>query len=117
MIVLTVTGIFREKQSGSTTLRNDLRSFHRSLVIVPVGGGFCIKNDILHVNQLTMAQVKTAFKPIAPVPVTTGPVQAPVVPTPTSALNTNLPPDDTTKLQMIEAMAQHSQMNIEWSRK
>lgn len=48
---------------------------------------------------------------------TTGPVQPPVVPTPTSALNTSLPPDDATKLQMIEAMAQHSQMNLEWSRK
>lgn len=70
MIMLSVTGIFREKQSGSavTGARNDLRSFHRSLVIVPVGSGFCIKNDILHVTQLTMAQVKTAFKPIAPVP-------------------------------------------------
>lgn len=115
--MLTVTGIFREKQSGSTTIRNDLRSFHRSLVIVPMGGGLCIKNDILHVTQLTMAQVKSAFKPIAPVPVTTGPVQPPIQPTPTSALNTILPPDDATKLQMIEAMAQLSQMNTEWSRK
>lgn len=115
MIMLSVTGIFREKQSAPK--QKDLRSFHRSMVIVPVGSGFCIKNDILHVTQLTMAQVKTAFKPIAPVPVTTGPVQPPVVPTPTSALNTSLPQDDATKLQMIEAMAQHSQMNLEWSRK
>lgn len=115
--MLSVTGIFREKQTGSTTTRNDLRSFHRSLVIVPMGGGFCIKNDILHVTQLTMAQVKTAFKPIAPVPVTTGPIQPPVVPTPTSALNISQTPDDSTKMQMIEAMAQHSQMNVEWSRK
>lgn len=87
------------------------------MVIVPVGGGFCIKNDMLHVTNLTMAQVKTAFKPIAPVPITTGPSQPPVVPTPTSALNTSLPPDENTKLQMVEAMAQHSQMNLEWSRK
>lgn len=115
--MLSVTGIFREKQSGSTPVRNDLRSFHRTLIIVPVNGGFCIKNDILHVTQLTMAQVKAAFKPIAPVPVTTGPVQAPIVPTPTSALNTSLPPDDASKLQMIEAMAQLSQMNMEFSRK
>lgn len=115
--MLSVTGIFREKPSGSSSSRNDLRSFHRSLVIVPQGGGFCIKNDILHVTQLTMAQVKTAFKPIAPVPVTTGPVQPPVVPTPTSALNTSQTPDDATKMQMIEAMAQQSQMNLEWSRR
>lgn len=117
MILLTVTGIFREKPSGTSVIRNDLRSFHRTLVIVPVGSGFCIKNDVLHVNTLTMAQVKTAFKPINPVPITTGPVQAPIVPTPTSALNTANLPDEATKLQMIEAMAQHSQMNLEWSRK
>lgn len=115
--MLTVTGIFREKQTVSAQVRNALRSFHRSMVIVPVGGGFCIKNDILHVNQLTSAQMRTAFKPIAPVPVTTGPVQAPVVPTPTSALNNSLPLNDATKLQMIEAMSQLSQMNVEWSRK
>lgn len=115
--MLTVTGIFREKPTVSAQVRNALRSFHRSMVIVPVGGGFCIKNDILHVNQLTSAQMRTAFKPIAPVPVTTGPVQAPVVPTPTSALNNSLPLNDATKLQMIEAMSQLSQMNVEWSRK
>ncbi|XP_031626575.1 nuclear RNA export factor 1 [Contarinia nasturtii] len=117
LITLTVTGIFREKQSSSVSVRHDLRSFHRTMIIVPINGGFCIKNDILHITNLTMAQVKTAFKPIAPVPVTTGPSQPPVVPTPTSALNTSLPPDENTKLQMIEAMAQHSQMNLEWSRK
>lgn len=115
--MLTVTGIFREKPTGTAVIRNDLRSFHRSLILVPMGGGYCIKNDILHVNQLTLAQVKTAFKPIAPVPVTTGSIQPPVVPTPTNALNTSLLPDDSTKLQMIEAMAQLSRMNIEWSRK
>lgn len=64
-----------------------------------------------------MAQTRTAFKPIAPVPVTTGPVQAPIVPTPTSAFATVTPPDDTTKLQMIQAMSQLSQMNVEWSKK
>lgn len=97
-----------------------LRSFHRSLVIVPNGNGFCIKNDMLHVNTLTAAQVKTAFKPIAPAPVTTGPIQQPIVPTPTQAIPTasvTAPPDDSTKLQMIQAMSQHSQMNVEWSKK
>lgn len=113
MILLTVTGIFREKDT-----KGNMRSFHRSLLIVPVGSGFCIKNDMLHVNTLTMAQTKTAFKPITPAPVTTGPVQAPIMPTPTSALaTTSSPPDDATKLQMIQAMSQMSQMNMEWSKK
>lgn len=122
LILLTVTGIFREKNAASTSSRSEplLRSFHRSLVVVPVGSGFCIKNDMLHVNTLTSAQLKTAFKPIAPEPVTTGPIQQPVVPTPTSAVSAAAvtpAPDDTTKLQMIQAMSQLSHMNIEWSKK
>lgn len=117
MILLTVTGIFREKSNAPVAGRNDLRSFHRSLVIVPMGAGFCIKNDMLHINTLTMAQLKTAFKPIAPVPVTTGPIQAPVVPTPTSALQQTSPPDEATKMQMIQAISQMSQMNADWSRR
>lgn len=118
IILLTVTGIFREKQTASTSRSEPLlRSFHRSLVITKkIGGGFCIINDMLHVNNLTMAQLKTAFKPIAPVPVTTGPVQAPIVPTPTSALATPESLDDTTKLRMIQEMANGSQMNLEWSK-
>lgn len=60
-----------------------------------------------------MAQLKTAFKPIEPVPVTSNPVQAPLqAPTPLPATL-----DDATKLQMIEALSLQSQMNIEWSRK
>lgn len=110
---LSVTGVFREKQSGSANLRNDLRSFHRTIVIVPYGSGFCIKNDMLHVNTLTMAQVKTAFKPIDSVPVTAGNVQTPIAPTP---LQPALP-DEITKAQMIDAFAQASKMNHEWSRK
>lgn len=108
-----MTGVFREKSSSSSNGRHELRSFHRTMVIVPFGSGFCIKNDMLHVNNLTMAQVKTAFKPIESVPVTAGPVQAPIVPTP---LQPALP-DEATKLQMINAMAQLSKMNMEWSRK
>lgn len=119
LILLTITGVFREKSNSSSTSRNELRSFHRSLVIVPQGAGFCIKNDMLHINNLTMAQVKTAFKPIAPVPITTGPVQAPIVPTPTSAVpqTTQTAPDEATKLQMIQEMSKISQMNLEWSKK
>lgn len=62
-----------------------------------------------------MAQLKTAFKPIEPVPVTSNPIQAPLqAPTPLPA---TIAPDDATKLQMIEVLSQQSRMNIEWSRK
>lgn len=118
IILLTVTGIFREK-SPNASARSEplLRSFHRSLVITPkITGGYCIINDMLHVSILTQAQMRTAFKPIAPVPVTTGPVQAPIVPTPTPALAAATSVDDTTKLHMIQEMANGSQMNLEWSK-
>lgn len=109
-MMLSVTGVFREKQTPQG--RDKLRSFHRTLIIVKCGSGYCIKNDMLHINNLTMAQVKTAFKPIDSVPVTVGSVQAPVVPTPVQPTI-----DEATKLQMVQAMAQHSQMNLEWSRR
>lgn len=126
LILLTVTGIFREKseQGTSSSHNNDqlLRSFHRSLVIVPVGSGFCIKNDMLHINTVTLAQVRMAFKtPMPqPTPVTSSinaavpPVQ-PIVAPPTAG--SSLAPDDATKLQMIQAISQLSQMNMEWSKK
>lgn len=86
------------------------------MVIAQFGSGFCIKNDMLHVNNLTMAQLKTAFKPIEPVPLTSSHVAAPIqTPTPLPA-NATLP-DEMTKMQMIEALSQQTQMNIEWSRK
>lgn len=108
-----MTGVFREKSATTISNRHELRSFHRTMLIVPFGNGFCIKNDMLHVNNLTQAQVKTAFKPIETVPVTAGPVQPPVVPTPLQPAI----PDEATKLKMIESMAQLSNMNVEWSRK
>lgn len=81
-----------------------MRSFHRSLVIVPCGTGFCIKNEMVHVNTLTVPQLRTAFKPIAPAPTT-------AVPQAMAAA-----PDDATKLQMIQEMSRLSQMNVEWSK-
>lgn len=44
LIHLTVTGMFKErKQTGSST---HVRSFQKSLVIVPSGSGFCIRNEV-----------------------------------------------------------------------
>lgn len=114
--MVSVTGVFREKQIGSASERRVLRSFHRTMVIVRFGSGFCIKNDMLHVNNLTFAQLKTAFKPIEPAPVTSSQVQAPIQ-TPTPLPANVAVPDDMTKLQMIDALSQQTQMNIEWSKK
>lgn len=76
--MLTVTGIFKQKTKSSN---ENLRSFQKTMVIVPSGTGFCIKNEMLHINNVTMAQVKTAFKPIT---------QQPAVPVVTVSNDTTL---------------------------
>lgn len=97
--MLTVSGVFREKLKRGT---DGLRSFQKALVIVPCGTGFCIRNEMLHITNVTIHQIRTAFKP--PVPVAEAPIST-------------VEPDDATKLQMINAMSQRSNMNLEWSRK
>lgn len=115
MIVLTVTGVFREKKKNSTVTL--LRSFQRTLVVVPSGSGFCIRNEMLTLNNPTPSQIDKAFKgplaaasaPATPVAAVPGVVQSPV-----AAAGV---PDNTVKLQMVQALAASSNMNMEWSRK
>ncbi|XP_062713191.1 nuclear RNA export factor 1 [Aedes albopictus] len=116
LILLTVTGVFKERKVA--VINEPYRSFQRSLVIVPSGSGFCIRNEMIHINNATRIQEDKAFKdpassgfqapataaPVATVPIPVAPVVPPVV-------------DDNTKLQMVQAMAAHSNMNLEWSRK
>lgn len=113
MLLLTVTGVFKERKPAGQT--EPLRSFHRTMVIVPVGGGFCIRNDMLHINNTVSAQDEKCFKEPAPAvptpaPVVTANVGVPVVPTTTA-------PDDNTKLQMVQTLAVTTGMNLEWSRR
>lgn len=71
IIQLTVSGTFKEKSV------DQLRSFQRALCIVPSGSGFCIKNELMHINQVTMAQIRTAFKPLN-LPTSPQPIQTTV---------------------------------------
>lgn len=111
MLVLTVTGVFKEKKKNSTI--TNLRSFQRTMVVVPSGSGFCIRNEVLNINNPTPSQVDKAFK---------GPLAAASAP-PAAALIAGVNPgaavvvDDNTKLQMVQAMAASSNMNVDWSRK
>lgn len=56
MICLTITGMFKELKSGHKV--PPIRYFFRTLVIVPVGSGFCISNDELHITNATPNQAK-----------------------------------------------------------
>lgn len=119
LILLTVTGVFKERTSNENNLL--LRSFQRTLIIVPSGSGFCIRNEMLHINNATYTQEKKAFKPLlpsVPVPqpvVTSSPAQT--IPHPALPSTSTVGLDEQTKIQMVQAMSQQSNMNIEWSTK
>lgn len=108
LLHLTVTGVFRET-SGS----QPLRSFQRTLIIVPANGGFCIRNEMVHINNVTTAQERTAFK--APISATVTPpaVIAQQVATPSTSTGI----DEAAKMQLIQTMSQQSGMNLGWSKK
>lgn len=110
MLVLTVTGVFREMKKNSTLTL--LRSFQRTLVVVPSGSGFCIRNEMLTLNNATPSQLEKAFK---------GPLEAANAPAtqmvPVAVVQAPGIIDDNTKMQMVQAMATSSNMNMEWSRK
>lgn len=110
MIVLTVTGLFKERNADPKA--EHARIFQKTLVIVPNNGGFCIKNEMLHINNASPAQSRNSFKLPAPVTPPSTPstsIQQSPVPSVT--------PDDSTKMKMIQAMSQQSNMNMEWSKK
>lgn len=111
MIVLTVTGLFKERNTNPKA--EYTRTFQKTMVIVPNNGGFCIKNELMHINNASVLQTKNAFK--APAIVST-----PMAATPMPVATQIAAPqqiDDATKMQMIQAMSLHSNMNVEWSRK
>uniref|UniRef100_A0A336LAD5 CSON002539 protein n=1 Tax=Culicoides sonorensis TaxID=179676 RepID=A0A336LAD5_CULSO len=102
LILLTVTGLFKEKKAtGSTEV---VRSFQRSLIIVPSGSGFCIKNEVMHINVATNRQEKMIFN--APAPQVLQPV--PEVTSQPIAASMN----DDTKQNMIVAMKLNKQNKI-----
>jgi nuclear RNA export factor len=112
MIVLTVTGLFKERNSSPRS--EYVRTFQKTLVVVPNNGGFCIMNELLHINNASQYQSKNAFK----TPIIAPPTMTPTMPTsPPQMQAPTAGPDDATKMQMIQAMSQQSNMNVEWSRK
>lgn len=117
MVVLTVTGLFKERNTNPKL--EFVRSFQRTMVIVPNNGGYCIKNELLHVNNASQTQARNAFKTpiIASSQLSAQPMAAAM---PTSIQHQQQQPgapDDATKMQMIQTMSQQSNMNVEWSRK
>jgi len=106
MIVMTVTGLYKEKNSDQ---RNEFfRTFQKTLVIVPNNGGFCIRNELLHINNASPAQARNAFNSTISVQQINSSFQS-----------STAPPqiDESNKIKMIEMMSHQSNMNVEWSKK
>lgn len=119
MVVLTVTGLFKERNTNPK--KEFARTFQKTMVIVPNNGGFCIKNELVHVNNASQTQARNAFK----TPIVAAPQMSMQQPAPSMGMQQSVPvaipsssaPDEATRIQMIQAMSQQSNMNVEWSRK
>lgn len=135
MLTLTVSGMFKELNSGHKI--PPLRYFFKTLVIVPAGSGFCISNEEVHISNATPDQAKVslflylfpfclkylifllkeAFK--TPITVPNSPQTSvesrsspTIVTSPTqNALN------ESTKHEMVNQLSIQSGMNLEWSLK
>ena len=85
-----MAGLFKEFESATST-SGDIRYFQRQFVIVPAGGGFCIRNEMILVTSATGVQARTFLKP--PPSITAAPVAAAVTPSatiPSSTLQNRL---------------------------
>jgi len=100
LMIFTVTGMFKEKETKSKAIRH----FNRCFIVVPRGSGFCIINETLYICNPTAANAKKAFV------------------NPESSMNTlNKPPDadanldEASKKTLATAFSEMSGMNLEWS--
>ncbi|XP_044758210.1 nuclear RNA export factor 1-like [Coccinella septempunctata] len=130
MMSFKVAGPFKELKGGHKN--TPVRWFSRAFVIVPVGSGFCISNEMLHVTNATEEQIR-ALKSSTPTPVaaiansstvaaTPSTVSSPAVGASPVVVASPVTPvvntiDDNTKQQMLQALMVHSGMNVEWATK
>lgn len=76
LISFTVGGLFKEFCSNTDSDESsdgEVRFFERQYIIVPAGGGFCIRNEMIFISNATTTQSRSFLKPlpvIAPTPQT-----------------------------------------------
>lgn len=58
MMSFNVSGSFKELKGSHKN--PPVRWFSRTFVIVPVGTGFCISNELLHITNATEEQIKVS---------------------------------------------------------
>ncbi|CAL1680069.1 unnamed protein product [Lasius platythorax] len=103
MMFITITGYFQELNYKEQPIRH----FNRTFIIVPEGDGYCIRNEQLHINQPTEAQLEQLSQQIRPKTPELLPTAKPIA----SKLSENV------RQQMIVTLSQQTNMKMEWSLK
>ena len=111
MMIITVTGLFKELDTKET-----LRFFNRTFVIVPQGSGFCIRNEQLHIGNPTDLQEKRAFSSSVNEASVSSPSAGPSCSTP-NVLPAQVEPSEEIKQNMTVTLSQQTNMNLLWSGK
>lgn len=96
MMLVTVTGLFKEIGSTETPFRY----FNRVFAIVPEGTGYCVLNEQLHISSPTQFQHRRALEKQTTAEVSISP-----------SLTEDI------KLKMTEALSHETNMNMIWSLK
>ncbi|XP_076279140.1 nuclear RNA export factor 1 [Lasioglossum baleicum] len=115
MMLITVTGLFKELDKKDQLLRH----FNRTFIIVPEGTGYCIRNEQLHIGNPTAAQTKNLNTQMTSQEVSSPTQQAASSSSSTTPLKQPVPPQlsEAVKQQMTATLSQQTNMNIEWSLK
>lgn len=111
MMLITVTGLFKELNSKD----EPVRYFNRTFIIVPKGNGYCILNEQLHISHPTEMQHKLLSNHPTEAQMSEGPS---ITKTSNSGLETTVPQlSEEVKQQMTVTLSQQTNMNLEWSLK
>lgn len=116
MMFITITGYFQELDNKEQPIRH----FNRTFIIVPEGGGYCIRNEQLHISQPPEAQLKQLNQQLNSQPILNSQSE-----TPTLLPQTSTEPakpilaelSEDVKQQMTMTLSQQTNMNLEWSLK
>ncbi|XP_034934459.1 nuclear RNA export factor 1-like isoform X2 [Chelonus insularis] len=109
MMVITVTGIFKE----IGTKDEPLRYFDRTFIIVPEGTGYCIKNEQLQLGAPTTSQERQ----VAEGPTVTFTSEQAAQPVAAPAPVASSEPTDEVKKNMTMELSRVTNMNLDWSLK
>lgn len=101
MMFITITGYFQELNNDE---EQPICHFNRTFIIVPEGDGYYIRNEQLHINQPTEAQLKELKQQMQ-------------LKTPELSPIKTIPPalSEDIRQQMIAILSQQTNMNPKWS--